>query len=349
MGLENAIKVLAKVNQEAQSDLNLETLEELCTTTKALKYRINVHLNVKKCCYCSGVGVDCIHLDCGHLICSKECFQELGNNFTAGDLKEIFNLICPRCGQKVPLSTIQEAYGGPENLQHQIQLRDKAVEPRFTCKICFEESPVSEGVTLECEHRFCQVCTEAYLRDKIQNAQVAENNLVCPDCGEHINPQIIKAQVDESTFLKFERFSIEGWTPQEPDCLHFKCKGTDCDFQALLSIRASKFSCPKCNKESCAKCGMLPHPEVSCDKLAKKMFNLQNDRDFKDLRSKMLQCPVCFELIEKEGGCKYMTCTSKDCKGKTYFCSDCLKHLKKNHQKHECHTPDILRNRCLVF
>ena len=45
----------------------------------------------------------------------------------------------------------------------------------------------------------------------------------------------------------------------------------------------------------------------------------------------MFICPWCGEAIEKTGGCKYMACQTAQCKGKNYFCVDCMTKLTSRH------------------
>lgn len=39
---------------------------------------------------------------------------------------------------------------------------------------------------------------------------------------------------------------------------------------------------------------------------------------------KLQKCPICNELVEKESGCNFMTCSYPSCKNKkAYFCYIC--------------------------
>ena len=37
----------------------------------------------------------------------------------------------------------------------------------FECSLCFEDLPVHEGITLDCDHRFCYNCAGAHAATKI--------------------------------------------------------------------------------------------------------------------------------------------------------------------------------------
>ena len=61
-------------------------------------------------------------------------------------------------------------------------------------------------------------------------------------------------------------------------------------------------------------------------------------------------CPWCYNAIERDPrGCKYMTCKSRECNSKKWFCFDCLKKLNRFHEKHPCCTPEVETRECLVF
>lgn len=52
--------------------------------------------------------------------------------------------------------------------------------PIFDCKICFLEVKVEEGITLDCDHRFCRVCIGAHIKTLIDSSLVSEEQLKCP-------------------------------------------------------------------------------------------------------------------------------------------------------------------------
>lgn len=54
-------------------------------------------------------------------------------------------------------------------------------------------------------------------------------------------------------------------------------------------------------------------------------------------RSKGIKpCPKCTVPIELIAGCKFVTCSSMECKGGTYLCMQCGKHLPADHAAHPC-------------
>lgn len=47
-------------------------------------------------------------------------------------------------------------------------------------------------------------------------------------------------------------------------------------------------------------------------------------------------CPKCTVPIELIAGCKFVTCLSGECRGGTYLCMQCGKHLPTDHAAHPC-------------
>ena len=50
----------------------------------------------------------------------------------------------------------------------------------FECSLCYDDLPVHEGITLDCDHRFCWNCVGQHAATKISERQVTADKLCCP-------------------------------------------------------------------------------------------------------------------------------------------------------------------------
>jgi hypothetical protein len=53
---------------------------------------------------------------------------------------------------------IMESWGGEEAFNKYIEekMANSSLDPTFECQICYTDVSISQCVTLECDHRFCQ-------------------------------------------------------------------------------------------------------------------------------------------------------------------------------------------------
>ncbi|CAK85417.1 unnamed protein product (macronuclear) [Paramecium tetraurelia] len=110
------------------------------------------------------------------------------------------------------------------------------------------------------------------------------------------------------------------------------CFNIDCNSNFIIWKDADTFVCPNCKLQYCLKCKLKKHDGLKCMQ-ALRLNQLSKTRIlFLDTvkQSKMQQiCPHCLIVVEKTGGCNFMTCKSKTCKSKKYFCFRCGEPLKQ--------------------
>jgi len=229
-------------------------------------------------------------------------------------------------------------------------------ERQFDCPLCLLTHDRDEGIELDCQHRLCVTCFHAYLQSKITDAQVAEDELVCPipDC----KTEITTAQVEGGThgtdlWDKFLSFRLKMWTPQEEDGIIVECPTPPCG-RFVVPDGLQKVRCPVCAKEFCPKC-MEDHSGSSCQAFqAWKAENSKADQNFEELMAheRWRRCPKCGAPSERESGCNFMQCRSAICRKHTYWCYVCGKELaKQDHYSHypkgpyedNCNTPEAER------
>ena len=114
----------------------------------------------------------------------------------------------------------------------------------------------------------------------------------------------------------------------------------------------SKVTCgsKSCGHSFCGKCGQAPHNnqpgEVNqtCQEYARwKEENAAGDQGLADLMKEKdwKKCPKCQSAVEKQAGCKYMTCRCK-CK----FCYICGRELKHREQHYSHFSNGPFGNTC---
>jgi hypothetical protein len=100
-------------------------------------------------------------------------------------------------------------------------------------------------------------------------------------------------------------------------------------------------TCYACKLKICLKCHRPAYDTLTCAGSIQIPPKGQNIETFNDMIKKGFKlCPHCYQWIEKTSGCNFITCGSKSCNGKKYFCFQCggklgstviiLDHLRAN-------------------
>lgn len=337
----------------------LQNIYSLC---EYYNLKINIHSRTRGK-FCIGCGVlihssqlaSAIELFCypgEHFFCNKECLKEYAlraTNYTLMDLEEVR---CKHCEVTIPYERLNQVFNGRiteiqadatdralRNLLNEEELKELA--PKFQCQICFEILKVEEGITLDCDHRFCMNCIKYYVEDLIESAQVTAEKLKCPACTQAITPYEIEEIVSAELYQKYEKFQLRGFVlPEHEDkALILHCPGADCEFFCIMDKEAQEFECPSCSKKCCPNCKEEIHKGITCEQYQEwRMENSEADQKFEEMlkREGLMKCPNCGTVIEKMYGCQYMTCTSSKCQGRTYLCWECGQALEGDHHAHQC-------------
>ena len=213
----------------------------------------------------------------------------------------------------------------------------KQIETRFNCQICMVDFVVSEGLTLECDHRFCYECMKAYTTDLIESAQVSEQTLKCPNCVQPLTLYEIEDIVGPELYEKYQKFLLRGFKLEGDDDNNFifYCPATDCEYFCIADKGIEDIECAKCFHRCCPKCRVGPHVGKTCEEFKK---DSQVDGLFEEMLRKegIIQCPSCGAAVQRISGCEFMVCSSSQCQGRTYFCYDCGIKLEADHAPHNC-------------
>lgn len=182
------------------------------------------------------------------------------------------------------------------------------------CIICMDS--FAPDVTLHClrneQHRICRVCFVDYCRT-VETA--AMETLPCPSpncksaydpCVLHVNlpADIIERMRQKQTELD-RRVAVANGVKATLYC--------ECGIVGVVEQRdvGSGIVTCRCERVYCLNCGNFAHPGELCPPPRETIQWL-------DKHTK--KCPNCAEPIEKNGGCKHMTCRS--CRYE--FCWECL-------------------------
>jgi hypothetical protein len=287
-----------------------------------------------------------LELSCGDIYCTN-CIKSEALKQTNNTLAD--KVSCPRCNQFIFPHFIDQAFGGSSAVKRIIEkaseeailklLNEEEVirhKPKFKCELCYSVINVEEGITLDCEHRFCESCIKGYIEFKISNNEVREDQMVCPQCQQsEIQQPIIKAITTPELYEKYEKFTMIIIKPMNPKEIKKTCPF--CEAIYYINKDSKEITCIVCRKTYCPQCNQT-HSLMSCQEYAK-MQEKKKDKDeidkVKQDLGEFAQCPCCKEGMVLEKGCKFMKCRWPQCTRKPYFCFVCGKELRKNqHYSH---------------
>ncbi|KAJ9081901.1 hypothetical protein DSO57_1010111 [Entomophthora muscae] len=239
---------------------------------------------------------------------------------------------------KVAMYSPSKAYKdcGIENPLISTQINFES-QKAFTCNICCEDSQNQNTLTLQCGHEFCLDCHKTYYEQSISEGNV--KNIHCPgSCDTLVQDETLQKVVSPASFSRFlklqDDYFVDGnknmkWCPS-PNCKYV----LQCDVNSLSSIVPSVF----CNSGhgSCFNCDLEEHMPCLCSYAKAWLKKTQDDSETSNwILSNTKECPECHSAIEKNGGCRHMTCR----KCKFEFCWICME-VWSGHSDRECVTFD---------
>ena len=219
-------------------------------------------------------------------------------------------------------------------------------EPEINCGICLCPAPLSQCLTLACNHRFCKDCLVADWTSNISQGFIDSSRLKCPDakCTVPISYEELRANLPQNIFQKYEEFSFNAFMVNETNQTKEKtivCPDPKCQTKSFIWSGASYFTCFQCKVKYCAECrgDWKDHEGMTCEKykeLKEKNLN-PNDIVFENMmqNEKWMKCPKCEMVVEKIEFCNFIRCPSNICQKNTCFCYLCGEILTEElHYKH---------------
>ena len=188
------------------------------------------------------------------------------------------------------------------------------------CPICYQNFPVTELITLDCNHRFCIDDLKKNLCSKIGSMYFSIKDIICTVCFQPVSYHVVQNLVPKDLFVKYDNALLDSYRKNEPKPppsipSQFKCEECAHEIEAnqrrILDCE-HKF-CESCLKVQflkkmdvdknitrdsmlCSKCKMVIAPDIVLDILTKKDKEKYTDllnRKFLE-KKEVIQLPAIF-------------------------------------------------------
>ncbi|XP_065202301.1 potential E3 ubiquitin-protein ligase ariadne-2 [Planococcus citri] len=191
----------------------------------------------------------------------------------------------------------------------------------FSCPVCMCDTPATETLSLQCQHKFCRDCWTRHVEVKITEGFSTEITCMAHKC-DLLLPEDFALSLPISSYLKvqYHTFAFQNYVRSHP-YLRF-CVGPNCKmiFKAN-EVLAKRIICSSCNTMFCFKCGDSYHAPTDCVTIKNWLTKCADDSETANYLSVHTKdCPHCNVCIEKNGGCNHMQCY----KCRFDFCWLCL-------------------------
>ncbi|KAG6742507.1 hypothetical protein POTOM_053379 [Populus tomentosa] len=226
------------------------------------------------------------------------------------------------------ISKVHDAWFSDEDaVRISVGLLDKQVVQfsnarELTCGICFESFPRNKIISASCGHPFCNTCWSGYISTTINDGPGCLM-LRCPDpsCRAAVGQDMINLLAPDEDKEKYSRYLLRSYV--EGNRKTKWCPAPGCEYAVDFAAGSGSFdvSC-LCSHSFCWNCVEEAHRPVDCGTVEK--WILKNSAESENMNwilANSKPCPKCKRPIEKNQGCRHMTCTPP-CKFE--FCWLCL-------------------------
>ena len=197
-----------------------------------------------------------------------------------------------------------------------------------TCSVCLEDKSVFYG--LNCGHMFCSDCWRNHMGVSAKmDGDLVITHCKCPqypNCNYFPDESAWKILADPHDFVRYENHLLSAYVKFNSDRVTF-CGNPRCDrvLHASKSLcGVEEVRCSVCGYEFCFRCKDVVHSPATCKQW--KSWNMKKNDEEALLaewlmkNTKLCPKPGCKHRLEKNEGCKHMTC-----KCGHEFCWDCLR------------------------
>ena len=222
-----------------------------------------------------------------HHDCLKKQARLLSRGLDEQELKE--KLSCLNCKNPISYKIIKECYNEKElkaiqeeelNLKFIEELDKKekeenklaAANKTETCSICGEDKVVEKFfITLGCNHRFCKECLQGYVNSKINDSQLTDKDLVCPNgtCKYAISHQILEYILEKDKLEQLDNFVLQHVQSNMigADEIALRCPKAECIYFFVMDKDANitHHKCEVCGLEFCVKGCREAHKGKTCE------------------------------------------------------------------------------------
>jgi ariadne-1 len=194
-------------------------------------------------------------------------------------------------------------------------------EKTADCPYCLITYPLEETYALDCGHRFCIPCWKGWFNASFEKGA----DCLFTNCPSYECKEIVPQEFFQRNITKEQRTRVEEWMTNAFVKLNARikwCPRPGCDRAVEYGKLGMKTVTCECGFQFCFGCGNEAHDPAPCKAVVEwlKKDNslilwLRENRKVKDVKN----CTGCHEIIEKNQGCKHMTC--RNCKHE--FCWLC--------------------------
>ncbi|XP_004505713.1 probable E3 ubiquitin-protein ligase ARI7 [Cicer arietinum] len=204
----------------------------------------------------------------------------------------------------------------------------------ITCEICFETFFIDKIRSSWCGHPFCINCWKQYVDTNIDDKNCFNLRCPKPNCDAAVDEDMIHQLASESRKIKYDRFFFRSFVENNNDTDIKWCPNPGCGYAIRYELpddhdfgsRINYDVTCLCDYSFCWDCEQEAHTPVDCETVAKWMEKSSSDySELEIITSKgwivanTKPCPNCKMPIEKNKGCRVMTC-----KCRFQFCWLCL-------------------------
>ncbi|KDO32205.1 hypothetical protein SPRG_03422 [Saprolegnia parasitica CBS 223.65] len=167
----------------------------------------------------------------------------------------------------------------------------------FECQVCLENQPQRRRAMTSCSDcslAICETCLRQYLTLRIESGQVSREHLCCPGCRVVLPQRVLTTYLSVELYATLRKMVHDA--SERPACPYGHCAGTVLSTPHWLLKR--RVTC-SAGHGICVECNRPYHVRPTCVDKAYAQW-----KKVHEVRS----CPQCNRDIERNGGCKHMTC-----------------------------------------